>query len=124
MDGSAIPESAAQWWGARRRRYNVALVIAGLSAFAIYVLLAWSFEDRLNQLEITAFTVAFQVIGYVVAMLVANVCYFLGPLSERVLRPANVSAYRNAAYSLGLWFSVALPFLVPGVVLYVVIAGA
>ena len=123
MERSAVTESAAQWWGARRLRYNVALVLAGLGAFIAYVALAWSFEDKLNQVEVTAFTVAFQAIGYAIAMGVANVCYFLGPLSERVLKPADLTRYRTAAYNLGLWFSVALPFLVPATLAYVIVVS-
>jgi len=118
-----MTESAAQWWGARRLRYNVALALAGLGAFILYVVLAWSFEDRFNQVEITAFTVAFQAIGYVMAMVVANVCYLLGPLSERVVKPAKLSSYRAVAYNLGLWFSVALPFLAPGALAYMIVVG-
>jgi hypothetical protein len=124
MEGITVRESAAQWWGARRLRYNVALLLAGVGAFVAYVLLAWSFEDRLNQVEVTGFTVAFQAIGYAAAMGVANVCYFLGPLSERLLKPTDLSSYRHAAYSLGLWFSVVLPFLVPGAIVYVIVRGA
>jgi hypothetical protein len=123
VERSAVTESAAQWWSARRLRYNVALVLAGIASFVVYVVLAWSFGERLNQVEVTAFTVAFQAIGYVLAMALANVCYFLGPLSERVLKPANVSGYRTAAYNLGLWFSVALPFLVPAALAYVIVAS-
>jgi hypothetical protein len=123
VNTTTITESAAQWWGARRLRYNVALLLAGLGAFISYVALAWSFEEHLNQVEVTAFTVAFQAIGYFVAMGVANVCYFLGPLSERVVRPANLKSYRTVTYTLGLWFSVALPFLVPAVLAYVIVAS-
>jgi hypothetical protein len=123
VERNAITVSAAQWWGARRLRYNVALVLAGLGAFIAYVALAWAFEDRLNRVEVTAFTAAFQAIGYAVAMAVANLCYFLGPLSERVVRPADVGSYRNATYNLGLWFSVALPFLVPAALTYVIVTG-
>jgi len=123
MDRNAVTESAAQWWSARRLRYNVALVLAGLGAFILYVVLIWSFEERMNQAEVTAFTVGFQASGYLVAMAVANVCYFLGPLSERVVKPADLNSYRTVVYNLGLWFSVALPFLVPAVIVYVIVAG-
>jgi hypothetical protein len=118
-----VTESAAQWWGARRLRYNVALVLAGLGAFILYVALVWSFQERLSQVEVTAFTVAFQAIGYLAAMALANVCYFLGPLCERVVKPADLNSYRTAAYALGLWFSVALPFLVPAATAYVIVVG-
>ena len=123
MELGASTESAGQWWGARRRRYNVALILAGLGAFISYIALAWSFADRLHQVEVTGFTVLFQVIGYGVAMVVANVCYFLGPLSERVVNPSDLNSYRTLAYSLGFWFSVALPFVVPALLAYVIVIG-
>jgi len=44
---------------------------------------------------------------------VANVCYFLGPLSERFVRPADPERYRRICYRLGFWFSVLLPFSIP-----------
>ncbi|CAN5879637.1 hypothetical protein BH18ACI4_BH18ACI4_27940 [soil metagenome] len=34
-------------------------------------------------------------------MIVANVCVFLGPVSERWLRPRNVKAYLKIAQELG-----------------------
>jgi len=105
-------------------QYNIALVLAGLGAFIAYAAIAWSFQDHFNQLEITAFTILFQAVGYAVAMAAANVCYFLGPLAERLVRPANVTAFRKITYRLGLWFSVLLPFLLPALLLYDVMAGA
>lgn len=123
MDVDADPQSAAQWWGERRLPYNLGLVGAGIGAFLAYIALVWTFEDHLNQVEITAFTVTFQALGYLAAMAVANICFSLGPLSERVLKPANLTSYRTIAYRLGFWFSVLLPFLVPGAILYVVIAS-
>ena len=113
-----------QWWGARRKRYNIALILAGLGAFAAYATIASMFHDHFNQLEITVFTIVFQTIGYALAMAVANVCYFLGPVTERLIRPADVNSYRKITYRLGLLFSVLLPFLLPALLLYDVIAGA
>jgi len=48
---------------------------------------------------------------------VANLCYYLGPLSERLVRTANVAAYRKIVFWLGFWFSVLLPFA-PSVFLF------
>jgi hypothetical protein len=124
MERSADPVPKADWWSQRRVRYNVSLVIAGVSAFALYAALVWLFRDRLPDVEITALTTLFQAFGYLVAMAVANVCYLLGPWSERVLKPTDIGAYRERTYGLGLWFSVLLPFVVPASVLITVIASA
>jgi hypothetical protein len=63
--------------------------------------------------EITIFTTAFQAVGYLLMMAIANVCYFLGPFSERMIRPTNVAVYRNITFRLGFWVSVLLPFTIP-----------
>jgi hypothetical protein len=105
--------TAMQWWNSQRLRYNVALAAAGMLAFLAYLALAWSFADRFPDTEETALTIAFQAIGYLAFMLAANICYFLGPLSEVLLKPNNVLKYRQVTYSLGVWFSFALPFIIP-----------
>jgi hypothetical protein len=124
MIQDAFEEPAAHWWAARRRRYNVALVLAGVSAFIAYATVASVFSQHFNQLEITGFTVTFQAVGYAVAMALANLLYFLGPLSERILKPSNPKSYRIVTYRLGLWFSVLLPFLLPVALIYDVVTGA
>jgi hypothetical protein len=48
--------------------------------------------------EITVFTMAFQAVGYAVAMALANLLYGLGPLSEKLVRPSNPSIWRRAAF--------------------------
>jgi hypothetical protein len=63
--------------------------------------------------EFSGFTLVFQGFGYLFMMFVANVCFFLGPLSEWLLRPRNVGRYRKIAFRLGFWCSVALPFGIP-----------
>ena len=66
--------------------------------------------------EITLFTTAFQGIGYLFMMAIANVCYFAGPLSELLSKPQNIERYRRMTFQLGLWFSVHLPFAIPLIV--------
>jgi len=110
VDASA---SGFSWWESRRLRYNSALIIAGVGAFVLYAALAWSFPQRLPCAEITAFTIAFQALGYLIAMCVANVLYFSGVIAERLFRPRDLIAFRERTFRTGLWFSVALPFLVP-----------
>jgi hypothetical protein len=120
VDGSTLPEDPSllttdKWWASRRRRYNVALVVAGLLAFICYAIVVdWCIRiEPSGDFEITLFTTAFQGVGYLFMMAIANVCYYLGPFSERVVRPTNVAVYRNTTFRLGFWFSVLLPFTIP-----------
>ena len=70
-------------------------------------------NGTMPEAEITLFTTAFQGIGYLFMMGVANVCYFAGPLSESLIKPKNVDRYRRVTFQLGMWFSVLLPFSIP-----------
>jgi len=105
--------SASAWWGARRRRYNVGLVVAGVLAFAAYVAVGSTMLPPDADFEVTVFTTLFQAGGYGLLMGVANICYCLGPLSERLVRPRNVEQYRRTCFGIGFWFSVLLPFSIP-----------
>jgi hypothetical protein len=117
MDSSAEsrsePENSAAWWSARRRRYNVGLVVAGIGAFIAYVVVITVFSYAIPGAEITNFTTVFQGLGYLVCMAIAHVFYQLGPMSERWLHPADSDAYRRATFAFGFWLSVALPFSIP-----------
>jgi hypothetical protein len=118
LDTVTDSQSARIWWEQRRLRYNVGLIVAGLLAFIAYVVVV----DRGVSLgtmpgaEITLFTTAFQGIGYLFMMAIANVCYLLGPLSESIVKPTNVQKYRRVMYWLGFSFSVVLPFAIPALV--------
>jgi hypothetical protein len=104
---------ARAWWAGRRKLYNIGLVVAGILAFALY---AVAFQVRclgVPEAEITLFTTLFQGIGYLIAMAFANLCYNLGYLVERLLKPTNTSLYRKVSFWAGFAFSVTLPFLIP-----------
>lgn len=105
--------SPSAWWKARRLQYNVGLVVAGFLAFIIYVVVGSTMLPPDADFEITIFTTLFQGVGYLFMMAIANVCYFLGPLSESFVQPANPERYRRVCYQLGFWFSVFLPFTIP-----------
>lgn len=119
VDAVGNVQNAKGWWEQRRLRYNMGLVVAGLLAFICYV----GAVDRgisagaMPGAEITLFTTAFQAIGYLFMMAVANVCYLAGPLSESLVKPTNLDRYRRITYWLGFWFSVLLPFSIPALVL-------
>jgi uncharacterized BrkB/YihY/UPF0761 family membrane protein len=108
-------ERQGDWWKRRRFAYNTALVIAGLLAFPLYcgVILEASRSGALPDADITPFTTLFQAVGYLFMMLVANLCYKLGPLCERFIRPQSIPQYRSVAFMAGVLFSVALPFSIP-----------
>src|SRR5579864_2739395 len=115
LDTAADVQSGRAWWGQRRLRYNIGLIIAGPLAFAAYVAVVDQgiSKGTMSGAEITLFTTAFQAFGYLVMMVVANVCYNLGPCSESVIKPKNLENYRRVTYWLGFWFSVLLPFAIP-----------
>ena len=52
------------WWGARRLRYNVALVVAGILAFVAYAAVCDTLLPEDAEVEITLFTILFQGVGY------------------------------------------------------------
>jgi hypothetical protein len=108
--------SAAEWWASRRGRYNRGLALAGIGAFLCYALVLATRCANDPAVELTLFTTLFQGLGYLCAMGLANLCYNLGPWSEAVLRPTDVGRYRERAYALGFWGSVALPFGIPALV--------
>lgn len=111
-------ETAKDWWERHRFRYNIGLVVAGLVAFIFYVVVVdrGISTHRMPDAEITLFTTAFQGIGYLFMMGVANLCYLAGPLSESLLKPQDVDRYRRITFRLGFWFSVLLPFTIPALV--------
>ncbi|HXR07363.1 MAG TPA: hypothetical protein VN765_08545 [Candidatus Acidoferrum sp.] len=102
------------WWEARRLRYNFGLVKAGTLAFIVFVIVCSALLPEDADLKTTPFMLVPQAILYFGG---ANVCYFLGPLSERVVRPADPEKYRHSCYRLGFWFSVLLPFSFPALLI-------
>jgi hypothetical protein len=105
--------SSTAWWRARRLRYNVGLVVAGILAFIAYAIVCITLLPEDADVEITPFTMLFQGVGYLLMIGAANVCYSVGPLSERIVCPADPEKYRHICYRLGFWFSVLLPFSIP-----------
>lgn len=43
----------------------------------------------------------------------AIVCYGLGQLSERLIRPTDLDGFRRLVFALGFCFSVLLSFMIP-----------
>lgn len=121
--GDCVPNIAQyrEWWARRRLRYNVGLLVAGALAFVCYVAAAhWNSSMQAprasvgNRLLPNALLGA---IGYLLVMVIANALYFLGPLSESIVRPRNIARYRQVSFKLGFWVSVLLPFVIPGLLI-------
>jgi hypothetical protein len=118
-DPNGVP--ARTWWARRRLRYNLALLAAGVLAFACFVLLFWWTDTILSSGYHTASSVSVVLRGWsplaagalVAFLLVANVGYFAGPLAERVIPAEFIAIYRRLAFRLGLWLSVLVPFVAP-----------
>jgi hypothetical protein len=101
------------WWAKRRLTYNLLLVFAGLAAFASLAIAGETVCVADPDFEMTAFTIAFQAVGYAVAMAIANVLYGLGPAIERLFKPRNLPLYRGIAFGAGATLSVVVPLSVP-----------
>jgi hypothetical protein len=104
--------TSADWWSARRLHYNVGLLVAGALAFLAYVVVGFTILSAYAEFAITLFTL-FQGAGCLFMIGVANVCYSIGPLSERIIRPSDPERYRQICFRLGFWFSMILPFSIP-----------
>jgi len=119
-DTRAVQVSPREWWGRRRLRYNIGLIVAGPLAFACYVMVvSWGssiFAGPHPTVTLWAEMVLPVAVGYLVLMAIDNVFYCLGPLLERIVQPGNVRRYRQTTYRLGFWFSVLVPFTIPAVV--------
>lgn len=109
----SIELQASDWWAARRLRYNCGLVVAGILAFVAYVIVGSTLIPSDALFEITIFTTLFQGIGYFFMIAFANLLYFIGPISERIISPSDPERYRCICFQLGFWFSVILPFSIP-----------
>lgn len=106
------PLPAKEWWKRRRLRYNVGLTIAGFSAFGCYIaVLEWG--SSIGAIQHANYHLILQGTGYLLAMAIANLCYSIGPIAERIVKPRDVERYRAITFRLGFWFSVLLPFSVP-----------
>jgi hypothetical protein len=123
LETDSGPRSTETWRASRRLRYNIGLLVAGLVGFGLYAVAVNRCVDLRapGDWEITILTTLFQGFAYLVMIGVANLCYYLGPLSERVVRPANAAVYRKIVFRLGFWFSVLLPFT-PSALLFVTCA--
>lgn len=103
---TARPDEATQWWAARRRRYNAVVISTGAICFALNAELG----SELPDVELTAFTLGFQLAGGALYLVAANVAYSLGAVVERRVRPTEVQRFRSLLFLAGVALTVA-PFV-------------
>jgi len=78
------------WWAKRRWHYNKGLLISGISAFICYAVIGEILIQPNNpEYEITLFTVFFQGAAFLFMMIVANIFYFLGALTDDIFKAAS-----------------------------------
>jgi hypothetical protein len=110
---ATISIEAKAWWSARRVWYNITLFLAAPIS-GVTLLVVWGlFEERLPCLEITGFTLLFGALLFLIGLAFANICYFLGPLSELIINPHNTTSFRRWVYGIGLAFSLLVIFFPP-----------
>jgi len=108
-----------KWWSQHRLRYNIGLVIAGVVAFIAYAILSEILIMPYDHdFEISLFTILVQGIGYWLMIGIANIFYFLGPLVDLSFNKKGSEVFRIRLFAIGFWFSVALPFLIPTLIVF------
>jgi hypothetical protein len=114
---ASAAEDRRAWWSTQRATYNITLAIAFwiavVSWFAIWAL----FEERLPCFEINGASLFLGIILFGFGVGLANICYLLGPLSERLVRPRTPKLFRRCVFGIGLAFSLTLIFFPVGVTL-------
>lgn len=119
LEPAATVADAWRWWESRRLRYNIGLAVAGVLAWCLFLLETSLLNDRFS---ISVSMTLAQGLAWLVAMGVANLLFLFGPVSETVLKPQDPAAYRRRVFGLGFWFSMAVPFLFPAVVMIATLA--
>src|SRR5688572_26351779 len=105
------------WWSKRRKRYNVGLILAGITAFLLSTILAsYLIAPYVDDFEISLFTILFQATGYLFMMGIANLLYFLGPAFDRIFNKEDSERFRIRLFNLGYWFSIGLPLIIPVII--------
>jgi hypothetical protein len=113
-----VIQQRRNWWLSHRLKYNKGLVIAGFTAFIAYCIVGELLIARHEEFEVTIFTTAFQGVGYLIMMCMANIFYSFGYVIDYFFNKENDEAFRYNLFNLGYWFSFCLPFLIPVILIF------
>ena len=117
MRPSATEPPGHGWRSQHLGTYNVRLALATLLVIVAHI------SILVTKSEITAFTLAYMVLSYLLAIGLANLGYFAVSIGERIVKPTYLATYRSVAYNLSLWFFVLLIFLSPLIVGSIIVMG-
>ena len=99
------------WWLNKRVQYNLGLLAAGFIAFLLYNVLGPIIIAPHEEFEETIFEMAFQAGVYFFMMVLANLFYTSGSITDLLINQNNSQRFRERLFALGFWFSFALPIL-------------
>lgn len=111
---SSDKTNVRKWWFERRFTYNMGLIISGIISFLLYAFLGEMLIAPYDYtFEITLFTIFFQMIGYLIMVIIANIFYSLGYFIDIYFNKNNSEKFRRKLYNLGFLLSVSMPFFIP-----------
>ena len=101
-----------KWWLTRLRMYNLKLIYFGLLAVIIHnILINIIIAPYVSSSKTTLRSVILLIIMYILILVFENVFYFIGSLSEKIIKPSNIDKYRIRLFKIGSWVSWIILFL-------------
>ncbi len=119
LDSDFIPGigklSPFKAWEKRRLVYNAWMLGVSIISFPIFrERFINDFRDNALIPDYYAELFIPQLVGlYILILVVLNLCFFFGFISEKVFRPKHVMAYRNVVFKIGLCCSLLFILLLP-----------
>ena len=106
--------SRTDWWAKKRYKYNISLVVSFFLAFVVYNIVGATLIAPYDmQFEIALFTLIPMLLGFLLAVGIANICYSLGLIVDIIINPNDIRSKSLTLYRVGYWFSICLSFSIP-----------
>jgi hypothetical protein len=107
------------WWESKRLAYNgIVLMAAPFAALSGMVM-----KDRLPCGEGTLLVLLVRMVLFIFGLGLANICYFLGVITEWIIHPHQVDTFRRYLWWLGTGFSLLLLFLPTILLVIIAVSG-